>query len=191
MAEGTPESVYSLPLLLAKGSVIDFETNGVPGRDAVSEVVTLGYAEGGTVTVVQRRSKEKKPFYDVIKAILGRLPRPLYAYNFDFEKAVIRLELGIQAQESEFVDLFTPWKAKAERLGMKWPKLDELVSEPEDYFHARKTSGRQVPGLWDRYLAGPGNEWIPDSIRDHCLSDVLRETTLLLRYSLYFKGKEG
>ena len=97
----------------------------------------------------------------------------------------------MQLQDSEFVDIFGPWKKKAERLGMKWPRLGELISEPEDHFHTRKTSGGQVPALWKRYLAEPGSEWIPDSIRDHCLSDILRETTLLLGYPLYFKGEKG
>jgi hypothetical protein len=39
--------------------------------------------------------------------------------------------------------------------GLKWPKLDELVSEPEEYFGEARVSGRDVPAIW---RGVPGDE---------------------------------
>ena len=74
-----------------------------------------------------------------------------------------------------------PWREKASRSGIKWPKLEELISEPEDNFRERKITGRDVPVLWKEYLE-TGSDNVLGRIMSHCLSDMLREIVLLVRY---------
>ena len=174
-------TTITLAIGLEKGSLIDFETTGIPWRDKEHEVVTLGYFHGNKLVIVQRKSKEKSLFYREIREILERLPRPFYSYNSRFEKEIMEKELGLKVRESDFVDLMGPWKEKADFKGIKWPKLDDLISEPEDYFEESKISGKDVPGLWKAYLSG-GTEKLLKMIMEHCLSDILREMILLIRY---------
>lgn len=177
------KSTMTLALGVEKGSLIDFETTGRPNIDKEHEVITLGYFHGNELVVIQRKSKEKDLFYDEIKRILRQLPKPFYSYNADFERSVMEGELGMEADPGDFVDIMRPWKNKAEKSGLKWPKLDELISEPEDYFKNNKISGKDIPGLWKAYLAG-GTETLLRMIMEHSLSDLLRETILLVRYEL-------
>ena len=163
------------------GSLVDFETTGVPGKHPEHEVVTLGYIVRDKLRIVQRKSREKESFYGEIRKIVHDLPRPIYAYNTDFEKSIINIELGIAAKDSEFIDLMKPWREKASKSGIKWPKLEELISEPEDYFRERKISGKDVPILWKEYLE-TDSDILLHRIMSHCLSDMLREIVLLVRY---------
>lgn len=163
------------------GSLIDFETTGVPWKHPEHEVVTLGYLVKDKLRIVQRKNREKESFYGEIRKIIHDLPRPIYAYNTDFEKSIINIELSIAAKDNEFIDLMKPWREKASRSGLKWPKLDELISEPEDYFRNRKITGRDVPIMWKEYLE-TGSDILLNRIMSHCLSDMLREIVLLVRY---------
>jgi len=174
-------TTFTLALGLDRGSLIDFETTGIPGKDREHEVITLGYFHGNKLVVIQRKTREKELFYREIRDILQKLPKPFYSYNSRFEKDIMEKELGLKVRDSDFVDLMRPWKEKANLKGIKWPKLDELISEPEDYFSEEKISGKDVPGLWKAYLAG-GTERLLKMIMEHCLSDVLREMILLIRY---------
>jgi uncharacterized protein YprB with RNaseH-like and TPR domain len=171
----------TLALGLDKGSLIDFETTGIPWKDKEHEVITLGYFYGNKLVIIQRKTKEKGLFYREIKQILQKLPRPFYSYNSKFEKAVMEIELGLKVKDSDFIDLMRPWKEKADKIDIKWPTLDDLISEPEDYFNEEKISGKDVPGLWKTYLSG-GTERLLKMIMEHCLSDILREMILLIRY---------
>ncbi len=162
--------------------MIDFETTGIPGKSPTSEIVTLGYFNKDKVTVLQRRSRKKEDFYPEVKVVLESVERPFYAFNAGFERDVMLHELGLNVPESDFVDLMGGWMAEAEEAGIKWPGLGDLMSEPEDYFHEEKITGADIPILWEAYLQGSGEERLLDLISSHCLSDVLREVVLLLRY---------
>ena len=85
-------------------------------------------------------------------------------------------ELKLDLNEDDFVDIMEPWKARAEAARRKWPRLDELISEPEDYFHQGKVSGRDVPRLWQSYKADRLHCPPLRVIMAHCLRDVLRES---------------
>lgn len=91
--------------------------------------------------VIQRLSRDKTSFYSHIREVILKLLRPFYSYNAEFETRVMRIELGIEFKDNEFVDIIAPWKRKAEEKGLKWSRLDELVSEPEDYFQEGKATG--------------------------------------------------
>lgn len=67
------------------------------------------------------------------------------------------------------------------------PKLNDLISEPEDYFSEEKITGKDVPVLWKAYLAG-GTERLVKMIMKHCLSDVLKEIILTQRNFLIFRS---
>lgn len=175
------KSTMTLALGVEVGSLIDFETTGRPRIDTEHEVITLGYFHGNEIVVIQRKSKGKIQFYSEVKDILKALPKPYYSYNSGFEMNVMSDELGMNVRPSDFVDIMKPWKTKAEKANLKWPKLDDLISEPEDYFKDNKISGKDVPGIWKAYLAG-GTEILLGLIMEHSLSDLLRETVLLIRY---------
>lgn len=175
------KSVYRLQVRI-EGSLIDFETTGIPLKDASHEILTLGYLSGAELVVIQRLSREKTAFYSHVRDVILNLPRPFYSYNAEFERQIMRIELGMDVKDDEFVDIMTPWKRKAEEEGLKWPRLDELVSEPEDYFEETKVTGKLVPALWGLFLSAPNRESPLRKIMEHCMSDVLREATLLLRY---------
>ena len=171
--------VRSMPLALPKGTLIDFETTGIPYKTQEHEIVTLGYCFKNELVVLQRTTEEKEPFYTGLKQLLATLPKPFYAYNACFERAILEKELALKLSASEIIDIMQPYREKAEILNKKWPRLDDLISEPEDYFNEQKISGKDVPRLWEQYLIS-GNAALLEKIMDHCFSDVLREWLLLV-----------
>jgi len=137
--------------------------------------------EGNKVIITQRKSEEKAQFYKELKEILEGMSRPFFSYNAGFERSIFEMELGMSVKKEDFVDIMEPWKAKADDHDLKWPKLDELMSEPEDYFKEHKISGKDVPEIWKKYLSNPDDKLLR-LIMEHCLSDILREAILLIRY---------
>ncbi len=170
----------TLALGVQEGTLIDFETTGIPGKTPEHEVVTLGYLYANKLVIMQRRTREKDPFYAELRNVIAHLPRPLFSYNAKFEREIIEIELGLRVREEDIVDIMEPWRKRAENSGLKWPKLDELISEPEDYFGEEKITGRDVPRLWREYLATESGTSLT-KIMEHSLSDILREAILLLR----------
>ena len=161
--------------------MIYFRQHGLPSDRANSRIITLGLSQKTMSSITQRKCANKLPFYSEIMKILGTLPKPFYSYNISFERNN-EIGTGIICL-SDFVDLMDLWKEKAESKGMQWPSLDDLVSEPEDYFHEFKTTGENVPRAWKRYVrSGFKFEAPVRGIMDHCFSDILRESILLLRY---------
>ncbi len=180
---GHVETTIVLNIGIHRGSIVDFETTGRPGRDAEHEVVTLGSICGDKVAILQRTSEDRTRFYAEVNNIIEGLPRPFFSYNSSFEQEIMRSELGLSFKSDDFVDIMSPWKAKAEDRGLKWPRLDELISEPEDYFKEQKISGGDVPKTWRSYLTTRDTKFLR-MIMEHCLSDVLREAVLLFRYQV-------
>jgi hypothetical protein len=81
-----------------------------------------------------------------------------------------------------------PWKVKAVLQGLKWPRLSELISEPQQYFEDRVVSGGDVPKLWKNYLR-TGSQKNLTLIMQHNLSDLLREAILLLLHPEFYTKK--
>lgn len=179
-SNNSKKMVCSLPLAMQRGTLIDFETTGIPHKTPNHEIVTLGYCSKNNLVVLQRTTKEKEPFYAELKESLSALPKPFYAYNACFEKAIMQIELGFNVSDADFVDIMQPFREKASRLCIKWPRLDELISEPEDYFREQKISGKDVPALWKQYLIS-SDVTLLEKIMWHCYSDVLREWVLLMK----------
>ncbi len=172
-----------MPLALPKGTLIDFETTGIPYKTPSHEIITLGYCFKNELVVLQRTTEEKEPFYTGLKQLLATLPKPFYAYNTCFERAIMQIELGLKVNGDDFVDIMNPYREKAEILNKKWPRLDDLISEPEDYFNEQKISGKDVPRLWEQYLIS-GNAALLEKIMGHCFSDVLRGLILVILSNL-------
>jgi len=170
---------------IPQGALIDIETTGLEER--VHEIITFGFVSGNRLSVIQRKVKDKQPFYDEIKDIFNKLSRPFYAYNCEFEEKFFKEQLGIQL---EATDLMAPWRKLAERKTKKWPKLEELVSEPEMYFGVTRISAKDIPTLWNAFLSG-GDEKLLEMIMKHNKADLLRGLYLLVQYPhLYELGKE-
>jgi|TARA_B100000315_G_scaffold101382_1_gene93153 uncharacterized protein YprB with RNaseH-like and TPR domain len=166
-----------------EGSVIDIETTGL--NPASDEIVTLGFIEDNKLQIIQRTSKDKAEYYKELKEVVTNLKAPFYAYNGSFEKRFLHAQLGI---EKDFVDVFLPWRIMAESKGQKWPKLDDLVSEPEMYLGIPRITGRECPILWKNFLKTK-DQALLTPIMDHNKSDILRTLFLLIQYpELYTKN---
>jgi len=173
---------YSRELMLGipQGTLIDIETTGLDmGQD---EIVLFGYIQGSHLEIICRSSQEEAPFIAQLAELVPTLPRPFYAYNLSFEKGFLQAK-GI---DIEGIDLFQPWKEKAEALYLKWPKLDELFSHAEHYFNEPVISGRDVPLLWQRFLSTEDDNYLQQIIK-HNESDLLRELYLLVYYRDSYK----
>ena len=173
---------YSRELMLGipRGTLIDLETTGLDVDH--DEIVLFGYIQGSRLEIICRSSKEEAPFIAQLTELVPTLPKPFYAYNLSFEKGFLRAK-GI---DIEGIDLFQPWKEKAEALYLKWPKLDELFSHAERYFNEPVISGRDVPLLWQRFLYTENDDYLQQIIR-HNESDLLRELYLLVYYRDSYK----
>jgi len=163
------------------GSVIDIETTGL--NPASDEIVTLGFIEDNKLQIIQRTSKDKAEYYKELKEVVTNLKAPFYAYNGSFEKRFLHTQLGI---EKEVVDVFAPWRKMAESRGQKWPKLDDLVSEPEIYLDMPRITGRDCPILWKNFLQTKDRDLLTP-IMEHNKSDILRTLFLLIQYPELYK----
>jgi uncharacterized protein YprB with RNaseH-like and TPR domain len=173
---------YSRQLMLGipQGTLIDLETTGLDAD--CDEIVLFGYIQGSRLEIICRNSEEEAPFTVQLAELVSALPRPFYAYNLSFEKGFLQAK-GILI---EGIDLFQPWKEKAEALYLKWPKLDELLSHAEHYFNEPVISGRDVPALWQKFLLTRDDNYLQQIIR-HNESDLLRELYLLVYYRDSYK----
>jgi len=173
---GTLTSKIDLLVGVWEGSVIDIETTGL--NPAIDEIVTLGFIEVNKLQIIQRTSEDKAEFYKELKDVVSKLKAPFYSYNGSFENSFIQAQLGIT---KEVVDVFAPWKQMAESQGQKWPKLDDLVSEPEIYLGILRITGRDCPILWKNYLKTKDRELLTP-IMEHNKSDILKTLFLLIQY---------
>jgi uncharacterized protein YprB with RNaseH-like and TPR domain len=173
---------YSRELMLGipQGTLIDLETTGLDVDH--DEIVLFGYIQGSRLEIICRNLAEEAPFIAQLAELVPTLPKPFYAYNLSFEKGFLQAK-GIDIQG---VDLFQPWKEKAEALYLKWPKLDELFSHAEHYFNEPVISGRDVPLLWQRFLHTEDSNYLQQIIK-HNESDLLRELYLLVYYRDSYK----
>jgi uncharacterized protein YprB with RNaseH-like and TPR domain len=160
---------YSRELMLGipQGTLIDLETTGLDVEH--DEIVLCGYIQGNRLEIICRNSEKEEPFTVQLAELVSTLPRPFYAYNLSFEKGFLQAK-GI---DIEGVDLFQPWKEKAEALYLKWPKLDELFSHAEQYFN-------------EKFLHTRDDNYLQQIIR-HNESDLLRELYLLVYYRDSYK----
>jgi len=173
---------YSRELMVSipQGTLVDIETTGLDSnRD---EIVVFGYVERNYLKIVCRTSKNEEPFIAQLTELVPKLSRPFYAYNLSFEKGFLRAK----GMNIEGIDLFQPWKEKAEGLYLKWPKLDELISHAEHYFNEPVISGKDVPWLWERFLHTGNKDYLQQIVK-HNESDLLRELYLLVYYRDSYK----
>jgi uncharacterized protein YprB with RNaseH-like and TPR domain len=173
---------YSRELMLGipQGTLIDLETTGLDVDH--DEIVLFGYIQGSRLEIICRNSEDEAPFIVQLAELVPTLPKPFYAYNLSFEKGFLQAK-GINI---EGIDLFQPWKEKAEALYLKWPKLDELFSHAEHYFNEAVISGKDVPLLWQRFLYTEDDDYLQQIIK-HNESDLLRELYLLVYYRDSYK----
>jgi len=162
---------------LPEGVILDIETTGLdPEKD---EIITFGYIRENSVIILQRAEQETSSFYQAIQAELKTIPQPIFAYYAEFEKAFLE-KFGFKGI---FVDILEPWKTKAEELGIKVPKLDELVPGPEKYMGERRTTGRDIVQMWHRYLDS-GDLDVLKSIVRHNQIDIQQEFAAALMTAL-------
>jgi len=169
-----------LPVKIVKGTLIDIETTGLnPSED---EIVTLGCVIGNKILVIQRRVMEEDAYCIELKEkVISKLPEPYYAYNSEFESSFFQEKLGIQA---EWVDLMEPWRGIADRLGFRWPRLIELVRDPEIYFNLPRITGREVPTIWKAFVKTKDEELLRLIVKKN-MGDLLKELYLLIVYSYF------
>lgn len=81
--------------------------------------MTLGYFCENKAVIIQRKSRDKRPFYNEIIPVIRELPRPFYAYNATFERDIMKREFGLGVTDDDFVDLMHGWRNKARDTGTK------------------------------------------------------------------------
>lgn len=163
--------------ILPEGVVLDVETTGLdPKKD---EIITFGYIQEDSMTIIQRTEAETSGFYQAIKAELKTIPQPIFAYYAEFEKGFLE-RFGFKGI---FVDILDPWKTKANELNIRAPKLDELVPGPEKYMGEKTTTGSDVVQMWSRYLKSGDLDVLKRIIR-HNQIDLLQEFAALLMTAL-------
>jgi uncharacterized protein YprB with RNaseH-like and TPR domain len=160
---------------IPQGTLVDIETTGLDSNH--DEIIIFGYVERNYLRIICRTSDDEKPFIVQLAKLVPALPGPFYAYNLSFEKGFLKAK-GINIQG---IDLFKPWKEKAEKLYLKWPKLDELFSHAEHYFSEPVISGKDIPMLWEKFLKTGNEDYLQQIVR-HNESDLLRELYLLVYY---------
>jgi DNA polymerase III epsilon subunit-like protein len=160
------------------GTLLDFETTGLD--ETTNEIITTGVVFGNTLRILQRKTREKDYFYRRSKELLSKAPQPFYAYNVSFEQKFLRAHLGIEAKT---VDIFTPWKVRADAIRLKWPKLDDLLPHPEIYYSGKVTTGADIPPLWQKYLETKEERYLHEIVR-HNEIDLLRELMLMVHYPI-------
>jgi len=169
-----------LMVSILQGTLVDIETTGLDS--SYDEIVVFGYIQGSRLEIICRTSRKEEPFIAEITKLVPKLPPPFYAYNLSFEKEFLRAK----GMNIEGIDLFKPWREKAEGFHLKWPKLDELFSHAEYYFNEPVISGKDVPMLWEAYLRTGDKDYLQQIIR-HNESDLLRELYLLVYYRDSYK----
>jgi uncharacterized protein YprB with RNaseH-like and TPR domain len=163
---------------IPKGSLLDFETTGIEPYQ--SEIITFGFVTEAKLRVIQRTDETEKEFINCISSELKALSQPFYAYNSDFEKKYINYKFNFRP---EFVDLMEPWRKKATNSKIKWPKLGELITEPEEYFGEKIIDGKACPTIWECYRKTKDRKYL-DLIMRHNQIDLLRELVLLIHYPI-------
>jgi len=80
------------------GSLVDIETTGLPS-DSCAEVVTIGFITGNSLRIVQRtRTDTSNQLLDR----LPNLPRPLHAFNKEFEEYFLDRTIETEIQSRRF-----------------------------------------------------------------------------------------
>jgi hypothetical protein len=162
---------------LPEGVILDIETTGLDPEE--DEIITFGYIRENSVIIFQRTERETSSFYQAIKEELKTIPQPIFAYYAEFEKGFLE-KFGFRGM---FIDILEPWKTSANELGIKAPKLDELVPGPEKYMGERRTTGGDIINMWYQYLDSGGIDVLKLIIR-HNQIDILQEFAAVLMTSL-------
>ncbi len=121
-------TVERLPLRLGRGTILDLETTDL---GAGSGIVCLGSVHDNVLRILARgRHSSADEFHQYLTPLLQCLPQPFYAYNAKFDAGFLRRQLGYRGPR--LIDLFEPWRSRAESRNKKWPSLDELIRGPWD-----------------------------------------------------------
>ncbi len=105
-------ALYSRELMasIPQGTLVDIETTGLDSN--YDEIVSFGDVQGNRIEIICRTSREEEPFIAQLAELVPKLSRPFYAYNLSFEKGFLKA----RGMNIEGIDLFQPWKEKADEL---------------------------------------------------------------------------
>ena len=93
----------NLHISIFDGAIIDIETDGL--EPEYHQIITFGWLVKNQIHVVQRAEASATEFYQIMKKELTDLPRPLYAYNAEFEGKFLRAKTGL---DLKITDPFEP-----------------------------------------------------------------------------------
>lgn len=155
-----------LRLALVEGSVINLETTGTDSQR--DDIITFGFLEQNTITVIQRVEATDDEFYSIITEKLAALEYPIYAYDAGFQEDFLLAKLRLPV---EIVDILEPWRQKSRTKGVRYPTLDELATVPREYFGERVVPDREVHLLWASYERMGDKRKLSEIVR-HCMEDL-------------------
>jgi len=160
---------------LVQGAIINLETTGLDAeRD---DIITFGFLEHNTITVVQRMEAEPAEFYGTITEKLSALAHPIYAWDAHFHEGFLLAKLHTPV---ELVDIFEPWRQRARAKGLSYPSLDKLVSVPREYLGEIVVPEQEVRSLWKSYVKYQDKRPLSAIVR-HCMED-LRQALYILTF---------
>jgi hypothetical protein len=181
------------PLNGFTGTIVKVETTGL--NPVTDRVIAVGFLHDSTLTITRAPQDDTDPHYDlpeyerIVSDQLCRLRRPLYAYNSEFERTFLSHYFGVDLPV--WHDLLAPFARAADRVGLPYPRLDQLVSTPQDldpfaYLRTyRVPKGPDIPVLWQQYRELDDALAI-EAIVEHCRSFLYREQFLLTLYGAQF-----
>jgi hypothetical protein len=146
----------NLDVELRRGTIVDLETTAL--RPSHGHIICFGCIFGTTIEIrAKDRKATWKEYYARLRVFVKRLPRPLYAYNAKFDGGFLRRYCDFRER---IIDLFEPWRSRAESRKQKFPSLDELVRGPWDALPPYRIPEREVDVLEPGILSDEEEQWL-------------------------------
>jgi len=139
-----------------RGTIVDLETTGLSA--SMDRVITVGVLHDSTYEVFQ--ASDGRDILEQTRPYLRRLPKPLYAFNKEFEESFLGIELDRELQ-------MRPYERKTEAITISGI-VDPLGRH-----------GESVPVEWRTYLE-TRNKVHLQRIVEHNISDLLDELCLAI-----------
>lgn len=122
---------FDLRGIAVDGAVVDVET--VSLRPRPDGMFAFGYMAGGGIRVLAAEdAADCQNLVAEARRLWRTLPRPIYAYNKAFVADWLADAFGHGVEID--CDAMEAWKNAADRQGLKWPRLRELMRPPLYYY---------------------------------------------------------
>jgi len=152
------------------GTIVDIETTGLnPESD---RILTLGIYRENKIFIYQLVKPRYRIFERMCRAIVRRLPKPLYAYAASFEQEFLQIPNGWRDLTRYYEVEYDEW------CPIRRFRLVDVTTYPYETTKDFDINGAEVPQKWREWLKHR-NLRILAEIPYHCMVDLRREVQLL------------